>query len=545
VSTNFLSYKAILIIGFGLLLTVLAITPGLAQNPSSQPPPPDIIPGEIVVKFQPNVGRLGVQNSLRAEGLSPLEVSPDTGAVRVQVEPGQEAQTIAELQARGDVVYATYNYEIKALRDPNDPLYTSQWSLKHFLDHDIDAPEAWDLYTGSGNIVIAVIDSGVDLNHPDLQAKIVGGYDYVNGDSSANDDFGHGTHVAGIAAASTNNGIGIAGVSWGAKIMPLKVLNAFGNGSTFDLAQAIKDAADNGAKVINMSLGGSCGSGWPNVETAVNYALSKGVVLVAASGNNSSTPVLCPAAINGVMAVGATNADDQRASYSTYGAALDVAAPGDAIYSTYPGGGYTTMSGTSMATPHVAGLAALLWSYAPALSNSQVRNIIEMSADDLIPSSPDACAVNNPGYIDKTGWDPCFGFGRINARRALERVALQIVPSRPFLLIGDNTPLVSSNVQVVTANPETISWSAIISPTVSWLTLSPPAAGAVSATSSNQFIQIKATNPSPGNYGLYTATLVLNGVTASGSAFGPSTTQVQLLYVPKVHTYYFPLMFKK
>jgi hypothetical protein len=168
-----------------------------------------------------------------------------------------------------------------------------------------------------------------------------------------------------------------------------------------------------------------------------------------------------------------------------------------------------------------------------------------MSADDLIPSSLDACAVNNPSYIGNTGWDPCFGFGRINARRALERIALQIVPSQPFLLIGDNTPLVSSNVQVVTANPETISWSATISPAAPWLTLSPPAAGAVSATSSSQFVQINATNPSPGNYGLYTATLVLNGATASGSAFGPSTTQVQLLYVPKVHTYYFPQIFNK
>lgn len=547
--TKFLSYKALLMTGLGLLMTVMAITPGLAQSPPTQPPSPitqpKIIPGEIVVKFQPNVGRLGAQNSLRAEGLQPLEVSPNTGMVRVQVKPGQEAQTVADLLARGDVAYATYNYEITALGDPNDPLYSSQWSLKHFLDHDIDAPEAWDLHTGGSSITIAVIDSGVDLDHPDLQAKIVPGYDFYNDDSIPDDDFGHGTHVAGIAAASSNNGIGIAGISWGARIMPLKVLGASGNGSTFDLAQAIEDAADNGAKVINMSLGGSCGSGWPNVETAVNYALSKGVVLVAASGNNYSTPVLCPAAISGVIAVGATNADDRRAAFSTYGAALDVAAPGDAIYSTYPGGGYTTMSGTSMATPHVAGLAALLWSYAPALPNSQVRTIIELSTDDLIPSSSDACGISNPGYVGKTGWDPCFGFGRINARRALEQIALQIVPSQPLLIMGDNTPLVLSNVQVVTANPETISWSAAISPTVPWLTLSPPAAGLVSAASSSQFVQIQATNPSPGNYGLYTATLVLTGSTVSGSSLGPTSTQVKLLYVPQVHTYYFPQLFNK
>jgi thermitase len=528
------SSKIILMISIVLVIILLIVTPGLAQNPPSQPPPPasqpDIIPGEIVVKFQPNVGRLGAQNSLRAEGLLPLEVSANTGVLRVQVKPGQEAQTIAELLARGDVAYATYNYKIKALGDPNDPFYTSQWSLKDFLDHDIDAPEAWDLYTGGGNIIIAVIDTGVDLDHPDLQAKIVGGYDYVNNDGSADDDHGHGTHVAGIAAASSNNGIGIAGVSWGARIMPLKILDAFGNGSTFDLAQAIEDAADSGAKVINMSLGDSCGSsGWPNVEDAVNYALSKGVMLVAAAGNNFSTPVSCPAAINGVMAVGATDAEDRRASYSNYGDALDIAAPGHSIYSTYLGGGYFSLSGTSMAAPHVSGLAALLWSYAPTLSSGQIETIIESTADDL--GAP--------------GRDQYYGFGRINARRALERIALQLVPSPPLLLIGDNTLLVSSSVQVLTANPETISWSATISPPVPWLSLSPPSSGAVSATSSSQLIRINATNPSPGNYGLYTATLVLTGSTVSGKTLGPSSTQVKLLYVPTVHTSYFPLMFKK
>lgn len=531
-SIKLFSPKTLLISTLSLLVASLGIAPGLAQGPVVQGPPPVetpvIVPGEIIVKFQADVGQLGAQNSLRAEGLRPLEVSPETGLMRVEVKPGQETQAINELLARGDVAYATYNYEIHALGDPNDPFYSSQWALKNAQDHDIDAPEAWNLHTGGSSVTIAVIDTGVDLDHPDLQAKIVSGKDYVNNDNLADDDNGHGTHVAGIAAASGNNGIGIAGVNWGAKVMPLKVLNHIGNGSTYNLALAIKYAANNGAKVINMSLGASCGSGWPDVGDAVNYALGKGVLLVAASGNNYSTPVMCPAAINGVMAVGATDSNDLRASYSTYGAALDVAAPGSGIYSTYYGGGYASLSGTSMATPHVAGLAALLWSFAPDMTYSEVETLIGQTADDL----------------GSVGWDQYYGHGRINAQRALERIALQPVPAQPLLFIDDNMSLVSSQVQITTGSPEIITWSAAISPTVPWLNLSPPAAGSVSSSSTNQSITLNATNPSPGNYGLYTATLILTGTSGSGGTVGPVTAPVQLYYVPKVNIYYFPLFLK-
>lgn len=524
--------KPFLISVLSLFLLVLGAVSGLAQGPVVQGTPPvntpEILPGEIIVKFQADVGRLGAQNSLRAEGLRPLEVSPETGLMRVEVKPGQETQAINELLARGDVAYATYNYKIYALGDPNDTYYGNQWGLKNAQDHDIDAPEAWDIYTGGSNITIAVIDTGVDLDHPDLQAKIVTGKDFVNNDSLADDDNGHGTHVAGIAAASGNNGIGIAGVSWGAKVMPLKILNSFGNGSTADLAEAIIYAANNGAKVINMSLGASCGSGWPDVEEAVNYALGKGVLLVAASGNNYSTPVLCPGAINGVVAVGATDSNDNRPSYSTYGTALDVSAPGSGIYSTYFNGNYTSLTGTSMASPHVAGLAALLWSFAPAMSYSEVESLIEQTADDL-------------GTVGK---DNYYGYGRINAQRALERISLQISPVQPLLFIDDATSSVTSQVHVTTQYPGQITWTASISPTVSWLSLSPPASGLVSSASTNQVINLNATNPSPGNYDLYTANLVLTGITGSGGTVGPITAQVQLQYVPEVQKVYFPLFFK-
>lgn len=524
--------KIFLISVLALFLLVVGAVSGLAQGPVVQGTPPistpEILPGEIIVKFQSDVGRVGAQNSLRAEGLRPLEVLPETGLMRVEVKPGQEAQAINELLARGDVAYATYNYKIYALGDPNDTYYGNQWGLKNAQDHDIDAPEAWNIYTGGSNITIAVIDTGVDLDHPDLVAKIVAGKDFVNNDSLADDDNGHGTHVAGIAAASGNNGIGIAGVSWGAQVMPLKILNSAGNGSTADLAEAIIYAADNGAKIINMSLGASCGSGWPDVEDAVNYAVGKGVLLVAASGNNYSTPVLCPGAINGVMAVGATDSSDARPAYSTYGTAVDVAAPGSSIYSTYSGGYYASLTGTSMASPHVAGLAALLWSFAPGMNYNQVESMIEQTADDL----------------GEAGKDNYFGYGRINAQRALERVSLQVSPTQTILFIDDDPGVVSSQVSISTQNPATINWSATISPTdATWLTLSSPTSGSISSASTAQQLNLNATIP-PNGYGLYTANLVLTGTTGSGGTIGPLTSQVQLYYMPKVQTLYFPLIFK-
>lgn len=524
------------------IIIFLNVAAGLAQGPVVQGPPPPatpaFAPGEIVVKFQPNVGRLGAQSSLRAEGLRLLETAPGDGLLRVQVTPGREAQAIADLLARGDVEYATFNYHIEALGDPNDLYYNSQWALNNTgqtggtPDADINAPEAWNLHTGSSSVVIAVIDTGVDLDHPDLAAKITSGsqagYNYITPGSPPDDDNNHGSHVAGIAAASTNNGIGIAGVSWGAEIMPLKILDSAGSGGTYNLSLAIKYAADHGAKVINMSLGGGCGSGWPDVEEAVNYAVSKGVVLVAASGNVGSSTVYCPAAINGVIAVGATDSGDVRAYYSNYGLALDVVAPGSSIYSTIPGG-YGYKSGTSMASPHVAGLAALLRSFAPSLTPDQVQSIIQNTTDDL----------------GVAGWDQYYGYGRINAWHALETIILQPSPAQPVLLLGDNQPSTSGVVRIITTNSEDINWTAAISPTVDWLQLSPPAMGTVSAASTDQYVVLNATlTTSLPTYGVYTATLVLTGTTASGVAVGPITTEVRVQYVEKVYGYYMPFIFE-
>jgi thermitase len=515
-----------------LIITFLSIAPGLAQGPVVQAPPaamPAFVPGEIIVKFQPNVGQLGAQSSLRAEGLRPLEVASGGELLRVQVAPGQEVQAIAELLARGDVEYATFNYYVQALGDPNDPSYSSQWSLKQFQDHDIDAPEAWDLHTGSASVIIAVIDTGVDLDHPDLQAKIVPGYDYVNSDPFPDDDHGHGTHVAGIAAAIGNNGVGIAGVSWGARIMPIKVLNASGGGTLFNVSQGIYYAVANGAKVINLSLGQPGTSypctGFEAIRDAMQYALDNGRLVVVAAGNESASAVSCPAAYSQAMAVGSTDYSDLRSWFSNYGSDLDIAAPGSFIYSTYRNGGYTTLSGTSMATPHVAGLAALLWSLSPSLAASQMRSIIQDTADDL----------------GTAGWDQEYGYGRINARRALQTVALQTSPSPLTLLIDDNLSSVPGNLQVTTANPDTISWTASISPPTSWLSLSPPTSGQVSVASSNQ-LNLDATHPF--TYGLHTTNVIVTGTTTLGEQVGPVVTEVRLHYLPELPRAYFPFVFK-
>lgn len=275
-------------------------------------------------------------------------------------------------------------------------------------DADIDLPEAWALHTGTSDITIAVIDTGVSNSHPDITPKLVAGWNTLNNSTNADDSFliSHGTHCAGIAAAAANNGIGVAGVSWGAKIMPVKVLTFIGSGVEGDVADGVIWAADHGAHVASMSLGFPGSSAI--VEDAVNYATEVGVLVVAATGNTAGAPISAPAKYPAVLAVGATDNRDQIASFTSTGPEMDVTAPGVDVYSTwdvfFQPNTYLFQSGTSMACPHVAGLAALVWSANPELSNLEVREIIESTAEDK--GAP--------------GWDPIFGHGRVNAALAVE-----------------------------------------------------------------------------------------------------------------------------
>lgn len=231
---------------------------------------------------------------------------------------------------------------------PNDLLFSQyQWNLPV-----IETNRGWDLSKGSEDVIIAVIDTGVDLQHSDLDGQLVEGYNIVEKDKQPLDDVGHGTHVAGIIGALVNNGEGVAGVSWYNKIMPVKALDGSGSGTTYAVAEGIIWATDHGAKVINMSLGNYADSQF--LHDAVKYAYDRDVVLVAASGNDNTERPGYPAAYPEVLAVAATDSNQKRAEYSNYGDYIDVAAPGTNIASTFPGNQYAALSGTSMASPHAA-----------------------------------------------------------------------------------------------------------------------------------------------------------------------------------------------
>jgi thermitase len=290
-------------------------------------------------------------------------------------------------------------------------VYLLETGLTGTEGSDIKATEGWDWTRGSDSIIIAVIDSGVAWDHEDLHSRIVPGYDFVNDDSDPYDDHGHGTFAASIAAAETNNGVGIAGVSWHARIMPIKVMDYDGYGSYLAIATGMRYAVDNGARVLNLSIGGRNPSFI--LEDASAYCYNNGAVIAAATGNSGSA-VLYPAAYDDYcLAVAATDANDERPNWSNYGPQVDVAAPGNFVLGAYyspndPGNlnSYIWRSGTSFSTPHVAGAAALVMAYKPSLTNSQIMALIKYTADDVNAST-------HPGV------DDFLGYGRINLQTLL------------------------------------------------------------------------------------------------------------------------------
>ncbi len=373
------------------VLTLLTIGIAGAQE--------ECVPGELLARFRPQASEAQINGLLSAYGARQVAAIPQIGARRLRLPESASPIAVAQALLRtGTAEYVEPNHLAYAVTVPNDPIY--QWSLS-----SVNAFAGWDATTGSPNVVIAIVDTGVDYNHPDLSGKCVAGYDFVNNDSRPLDDYWHGTHVAGIAGASTNNGQGIAGIGWQCRIMPVKVLGADGTGSYWNVAQGIIYAADHGAHVINLSLAGPYNDS--TEADAVRYALGKGCVVVAAVGNQGGVGYNYPAAYDGVIGAAALASDNTRASFSNYNASVDIAAPGvDVIsctLSSSPGGPYTTASGTSMAAPHVAGLAALIRSLHPDWTNTQIADQICRTADDLGPS----------------GRDNYYGWGKINLARAL------------------------------------------------------------------------------------------------------------------------------
>lgn len=380
-------------------------SPTLSPTPTDTPQPTDVsgeTPGEQTLLLVGLAKTTSVDGFERSIPYPVVDIGLDVlGIYAVWVPEAQADEVMQSLSVRPDVRYAEPNYTVTAQDTiPNDPGFSFQYALAN-----IRAPQAWDVTTGSSAVTIAILDSGVDLSHPELASKLLPGRDFVNDDWIPQDDNGHGTHVAGIAAAASNNGLGIAGVSWGARILPVKVLNAYNSGTYANVAAGIVWAANQGAQIINLSLGGASPS--LTLENAVNYAASQGAALVAAAGNTGGA-ILYPARYPAVIAVANTNAANQRVPSSAFGPEIDLAAPGAGIYSLAIGGGYTTLGGTSMSTPHVSGALALLLSL-PGVSTGQARAYLEASALD----------------IDASGWDIFTGYGLIQLDAAL----LLVIPT--------------------------------------------------------------------------------------------------------------------
>jgi thermitase len=413
--------KTIVALVIAVLLISSFPTIVFAAPPNS--PASDFSSQQILVKFKPGTSLPEVAQIHRQLGGQVKETIPGIGVQVVTVPKGQEKAKAKAYSANAKVAYAEPDFLAQALGSPNDSFFTSQWGLTK-----VGAPQAWDVTTGSPSINIAILDTGVDVDHPDLANKIVDNRNFTTSNTT-DDIYGHGTHVAGIAAANTNNGIGVAGLGYSCSIINVKVLGDDGMGYWSWIAQGIIWAADNGAKVINLSLGDSSNSS--TVEDAINYAWNNGVVVVAAAGNDGNSNPFYPAYYPNCIAVAATDANDAKTSWSNYGDWVDVGAPGDNILSTWGHKYYGSMSGTSMASPHVAGLAALLFATVSDTNgdgklNDEVRSRIEATCDDI-------------GVIG-------IGHGRINAARAV--VSVPVLPGKISGQVTDANGSAISGAQV-------------------------------------------------------------------------------------------------
>jgi subtilisin family serine protease/putative cell wall-binding protein len=428
-----------------ILLLVLSAVLVATQPAAAAPPAAGKQSTESVAGYAPDRVVVGFRDARQADSVQRahgLVRASQVGApapdhVVLKTNGRSVGQVISELQADPAVAFAEPDFRVELAGDGavtsvavNDPSSPNQYSLDRMRVRD-----AWSLTRGGANVV-AVLDTGISFVHTDLAGRIyvnpgesgsgretngrdddgngfiddVNGWDFVNGDRKPADDNDHGTWVSGVIAANPNNGQGIAGISWTDKILPVKVMDSAGSGYTSNLARGIRYAADRGADVINMSVGG-----FPYdvaVKSAVDYAWSKGAVLVGAAGNNRREETFYPASYPNVVSVSATQADDEFTNWSSYGTAVDVSAPGADIQTTDCGGCSTTaaggsaymyVSGTSFATPNTAGIVALIRARYPTLTNQQVVDRLLATVDDL-------------GF---TGWDNRYGKGRVNALRAV------------------------------------------------------------------------------------------------------------------------------
>jgi subtilisin family serine protease len=467
---------------FGATLVTAALlaaspAPAVAPDPASLGPiaSEEFAPAQILIQLAPESylsldyrpalardGRTGLaalDASLAAIGATAIEPVFDLGVNAIEksavgldriflvryssgISPLEAARLFAGSQ---DLVYAEPNGIVRALLTPNDPTFPLQWAHNNTgqavrfgggtvgtPDCDTDSPEAWDLQTGSPSLILSIVDTGIDAGHPEFAGRVLPGFDFVNNDANPNDDNGHGTSCSGIALGAGNNGQGIAGVAWGVQVLPVKVLNSQGSGTFTQVANGVIWAADNGARVLSLSLGGGANS---TMQNAVNYAVNTiGCAMFAATGNGNSPSLSYPAAYPNVISVGALSPCNERKNPgscdgetwwgSNYGTGIDFLAPGTRIHTTdirgaggYNAGDYTPdFNGTSSATPHAAGIGALVWSQNPSLTNTELLTILQNNCDD----------------IGAVGFDTQTGYGRMNAFRSVQAAGGGAVPVTVF-----------------------------------------------------------------------------------------------------------------
>ncbi len=411
----------------------------------------DFVPGQVLVKAKTGVTEAACASKLSGYGAAPRQYIPRLHLHVITVNETRAEQLLARLRRDPEFEYTERDGLARAAYVTNNLALASglEWHLAK-----IKAPEAWSITAGQTNTIVALLDSGVNQAHPDLAGRVLPGYNFVANSSDTSDDFGHGTAVAGVVVAAGNNTNGVAGVSYGCMILPVKVVDATGFATYSAIAQGIHFAVDNGARAINLSIVGSLAS--VTLQNAVNYAWSNNVVVVAAAGNTGNTTPQYPAACTNVVAVSATITNDTLASFSSFGSFISLGAPGDDIWTTQRdlSNPYGSWRGTSFSSPLVVGTAALIASVNPSLSNSQIVNLLEQSADDLGPA----------------GYDTSFGYGRLNAAQAVQAAY--------------NQPPVLQPLRRTDADHVVVAWSAIpgrtyrlqFSPSLSagsWLPLCP------------------------------------------------------------------------
>jgi subtilisin family serine protease len=374
----------------------------VAPSTATERAPTDVVPDELLVGFRAAVA--DPEQIYRPYGAVLLETVGGLPIHRIRI-PAQQLDALEQaIRERPEVRFVERNRRVPLSLVANDPYFPMAWHLAR-----IGAPAAWDTTQGSQDTVIAVVDSGIDATHPDLATQLVAGTSLIGGGTG--DRHGHGTAVAGVAAAASNNGIGVAAVAWKTRLMPIVVADASGYADWATIARGVVWAADHGARIINLSFENVTDSS--TITAAAQDALARGVLVVASAGNCGC---LAPSAANpAILSVSATTATDGLASFSSRGQHVDISGPGIDVATTARGGGYMLGYGSSMASPVVAGAAALVMATNPALTPGQVATLLAANADDLGPA----------------GWDPGFGHGRVNVSRAVAAAAASLPDLTP------------------------------------------------------------------------------------------------------------------